>query len=120
MTGMDPIAAYGAAWLETDEQQRRAFLETAWADDGVYNDPLDIVVGRSALGEHIGATQAMLPGVRTAVTSEPVRHHDSAFFRWSMTDPAGAVLLTGFDVVQFDDAGRILRLTGFFDTDTKP
>jgi hypothetical protein len=26
----DPIAAYGAAWLETDEQSRLALLETAW------------------------------------------------------------------------------------------
>jgi hypothetical protein len=77
------------------------------------------VVGRTALAEHIGATQAMLPGVRTAVTSEPVRHHDSAFFRWSMTDADGQVVLTGFDVVQLDGTGRIARLTGFFDSDTE-
>ena len=48
-----------------------------------------------------------------------MRHHDSAFFRWTMTDAAGAVALTGFDVVQLDDDGRIARLHGFFDTDTQ-
>ena len=49
-----------------------------------------------------------------------MRHHDSAFFRWSMADAAGHPLLTGWDVVQLDDAGRITRLTGFFDQDTAP
>jgi hypothetical protein len=115
---MDPIAAYGAAWLEPDVQRRAQLLERAWAVDAVYCDPIDRVAGREALGAHIGATQAMLPGGRVEVTSEPVRHHDSAFFRWSMTDGTGATVLTGFDVVQLDAAGRIARLTGFFDTDT--
>lgn len=71
------------------------------------------------LAAHIAATQAQLAGGRVEVTSEPVRHHDSAFFRWSMTDAAGTTVLTGWDVVQLDDDGRIARLTGFFDQDTE-
>ena len=119
MTPNDAIAAYAAAWLETDPQRRRALLETAWADDGVYSDPLDHLTGREALADHIGGTQAQLAGGSIAVTTEPVRHHDSAFFRWTMTDASDAVALTGWDVVQLDDAGRIARLTGFFDPDTE-
>jgi hypothetical protein len=115
----DPIAAYGAAWLETDEGERLALLERAWAADAVYCDPVDRVPGRRALADHIAATQAALPGGQVAITSDPVRHHDSAFFRWSMTDADGQVVLTGFDVVQLDGTGRIARLTGFFDSDTE-
>ena len=59
-----------------------------------------------------------MPGGRISVTSEPVRHHDSAFFRWALTDASGVTVMTGFDVVQFDAEGRIGRLTGFFDSDT--
>ena len=114
----DPITAYGAAWLEPDESRRRLLLETAWAPDAVYCDPLTQLAGRDALSAHIAATQAQLAGGSIAVVSEPVRHHDSAFFRWSMADAAGSPLLTGWDVVQLDDAGRIARLTGFFDADT--
>ena len=114
----DPIAAYGEAWTTADEDERRALLEVAWAPDAVYCDPLARIEGREALGRHIGATQAALAGGRIAVTSTPVRHHDSAFFRWTMTDAAGATVLTGFDVVQLDADGRIARLHGFFDTDT--
>jgi hypothetical protein len=36
----------------------------------------------------------MLDGGLVEVTSEPVRHHDSAFFRWTMTDKAGATVLS--------------------------
>lgn len=115
----DPITAYGDAWTATDDAERAALLEVAWAPDAVYCDPLDRVEGRDALSRHIAATQVALAGGRIAVTSTPVRHHDSAFFRWTMTDAAGAVALTGFDVVQLDDDGRIARLTGFFDTDTR-
>ena len=122
MTGdlpTDALAAYGAAWLETDPERRRALLEIAWAPDAVYCDPVDRVAGREALAAHVESTQEMLPGGRVEVTSEPVRHHDNAFFRWSMIDGDGNEVLTGFDVVQLDDAGRIARLTGFFDTDTQ-
>ena len=118
LNSRDGIGAYGQAWLETDPQERRRLLERAWAPGAVYCDPLDHVEGRDALSRHIAATQAALAGGRVAVTSTPVRHHDSAFFRWAITDAGGAVVLTGFDVVQLDDDGRIARLTGFFDTDT--
>jgi hypothetical protein len=118
-THLDPIAAYGAAWLETDEQRRLELLETAWEAEAVYSDPIDRVEGREALAAHIAATQAMLAGGRVEVTTKPVRHHDSAFFRWAMTSGDGTPVLTGFDVVQLDEHGRIARLTGFFDTDTQ-
>ncbi|SDF65915.1 SnoaL-like domain-containing protein [Blastococcus aurantiacus] len=115
---LESVAAYGAAWVEPDATARLALLEQAWAADAVYCDPLAVVPGREALSDHIGQFLTAMPGGRIEVTSEPVRHHDSAFFRWSLTDAEGATVMTGFDVVQLDPAGRIARLTGFFDSDT--
>ena len=115
MNDSDGIGAYGRAWLETDPTRRLAELERAWAPDATYCDPLALVRGREALSEHIGQTQAGLAGGRIEVTAEAVRHHDSAHFPWAITAADGATVMTGFDVVQFDDAGRITRLTGFFD-----
>lgn len=115
MNDRDGIGAYGQAWLEPDEVQRRQLLERAWAQDAVYCDPLDLVHGREALVAHIGAFQRSMAGGRVEIRTEADRHHDSAHFRWAVTDAAGAQVLTGFDVVQLDDAGRITRLTGFFD-----
>ena len=114
----ESIAAYGAAWLEPDATARLTLLRQAWAADAVYCDPLAFVAGREGLSDHIGQFQAAMPGARIEVTSEPVRHHDSAFFRWSLTGADGAVVMTGFDVVQLDRTGLIARLTGFFDSGT--
>jgi hypothetical protein len=38
-------ASYAAAWDAHDEGERRALLERAWADDGVYCDPTARIVG---------------------------------------------------------------------------
>ena len=73
------------------------------------------MTGAQALSEHIAGTQQSLAGGRIRVTAEAVRHHDSAHFPWAVEDAGGATVMTGFDVVQLDDAGRITRLTGFFD-----
>jgi len=115
---LEPIAAYGAAWSEPDATARLTLLRQAWAVDAVYCDPLAEVSGREGLSDHIGQFHAAMPGARIELTSEPVRHHDSAFFRWTLTDAEGAVVMTGFDVVQLDRTGLIARLTGFFDSDT--
>ena len=114
----ESISAYGAAWVEPDATARRTLLEQAWAADAVYCDPTAVVTGREALSDHIAGFRTAMPGGRISVTSEPVRHHDSAFFRWALSDAAGATVMTGFDVVQLDPDGRIARLTGFFDSDT--
>ncbi len=112
---LEPVSYRGDAWSETDPARRRALLQRAWAPDAVYCDPLDHVVGREALSAHIGAFQESIAGGSIAVTAEAVRHHDSAHFPWSIADATGATVLTGFDVVQLDEQGRITRLTGFFD-----
>lgn len=115
MNDSDGIGDYARAWVEADPARRAALLERAWSPDAVYCDPLALVQGREGLSDHIGQTQAAMPGSRIEVTAEAVRHHDSAHFPWAVVDADGAPVMTGFDVVQLDDAGRITRLTGFFD-----
>ena len=115
MNESDGIGAYGQAWREPDAARRLELLERAWAPDAVYCDPLALVTGQEALSAHIAGFQESLGGGRIDVTAEAVRHHDSAHFPWAISDATGATVLTGFDVVQLDEQGRITRLTGFFD-----
>ena len=115
MNESDGIGAYGEAWKEPDEARRLQLLERAWAPDAVYCDPLAHVTGREALSAHIAGFQESLGGGSIDVTAEADRHHDSAHFPWAITAADGSTVMTGFDVVQLDDQGRITRLTGFFD-----
>ena len=36
------VRAYGAAWLEANEAERRRLLEVSWGEDGVYRTRLRV------------------------------------------------------------------------------
>jgi hypothetical protein len=107
------IAAYGAAWNETDDAKRAALLEQSWTDDGIYNDPTATVNGRPALVAHIGGFHAMMPG-HTIDQASGADARDGIFrFAWVMRK-GDEVALEGFDFGELAPDGRIHRIVGFF------
>lgn len=110
----EAIDTYGAAWGEPDEGKRRALLEKAWADDGVYSDPMSLADGRDALVAHIGGFQSQFAGHRIENASGADEHHGWFRFSWRMVDPGGTTVMEGFDVGERADDGRIRRIVGFF------
>lgn len=107
------VAAYGAAWNETDEAKRTALLERSWADDGVYTDPTATVEGRTALIAHIGGFQAMLAGHTIDLVSGVDTYGEVFRFAWVMRK--GAEIATeGIDFGELAPDGRIRRIVGFF------
>ncbi len=107
------VALYSAAWNEPDEAKRTALLEESWADDGVYQDPLGTVTGRSALVAHIGAFHDGYPG-RTIDQASGVESNGVALrFAWVMRN-GDAVEIDGMDFAELAPDGRIQRIAGFF------
>ena len=108
------VAAYGAAWNETDEGTRRKLLEQSWADDAIYQDPMGRAEGRDALVAHIGGFHEMMPG-NTISNTSGVDAHGSVFrFSWEMRDATGAVAMEGMDFGEVASDGRLKAITGFF------
>jgi hypothetical protein len=108
------VASYAAAWDAHDEGERRALLERAWADDGVYCDPTALVEGREALIAHIGGFHERMPGARIESTTGVDAHGGHLRFGWRMLDPQGAIALEGIDFGELGDDGRLKRIVGFF------
>lgn len=108
------VDAYGAAWLERDPAKRLALLETAWADDGVYQDPNADVTGRQALSDHIGGFHKAMPGARIVLTSGADVHHGKLRFTWKMVTAEGATAIEGIDFGVLAGDGRLAGITGFF------
>ncbi|MBR1148807.1 nuclear transport factor 2 family protein [Bradyrhizobium sp. AUGA SZCCT0431] len=108
------IRAYGAAWLEADEEERRRLLQISWSEDGAYEDPTASVVGREALIRHIADFQKRLPGTKIVFASGVDHHHGKFHFLWKMVGPDGKVASEGRDFGEFDRDGRICRIAGFF------
>lgn len=112
----DLIDRYLATWNETDAQARRALLAAHWTPEASYVDPMADARGRDALDATIAAVQAQFPGFVFSVAGAPLdTHHDVARFGWGF-GPAGAEPpIVGFDVVQTDAEGKIVRVLGFLD-----
>jgi hypothetical protein len=114
MATSEIIDAYMNAWNETDEAKRRALLDTAWADAGVYTDPMSDVTGREALVELIASFHKQMPGATIAMASGIDSHHDRVRFAWKLLTPQGATQIEGIDVGQLAADGRLQSITGFW------
>lgn len=118
-SAQEAVDLYGAAWGESDEAKRRALLEKAWAEDGVYTDPTAYVEGREALVQHIGGflsgqSAASGPSIQIA-SSVDVHHRRFLRFAWKLVAPDGTtVLAPGMDYGELDEDGRLELIVGFF------
>jgi hypothetical protein len=108
------VSAYGAAWLEPDEEQRRQLLARAWAEDGMYTDPLRHVESRDALSQTIAAFQQRRPGERIVLTSGVDHHHGMVRFAWKWYGADDSMILEGVDFGELASDGRLRRIVGFF------
>lgn len=111
----DVVHTYVAAWHEVDEQARRELLQMAWSDEGIYQDPKSDIAGREQLMANISEFQQRFPGCTFKLPSGIDHHHGHFHFAWKLLAPDGKTKLTGRDFGTTDKAGRILRITGFFD-----
>ena len=60
---------------------------------------------------------ALQPTTRPSVPEVPAHideHHGYLRFAWELVGPDGTVALTGLDVGELADDGRLRRITGFF------
>ena len=105
---------YCSAWCEADTARRDAFLERAWAENGVYRDPTAEVSGRAELSALIGGLHTKMPGVTLEQTTGVSQHHNCIYFGWRVVLASGDVLVEGVDFGELAPDGRIARITGFF------
>jgi hypothetical protein len=110
------IERYIAAWNETDPERRRGLVESLWAADGSYTDPLADAHGREDIDGLIGAVQDQFPGLVFSLGGPVDAHHNQARFSWHL-GPAGdgEPLVIGFDVAVIDADNQITSVHGFLD-----
>lgn len=117
----EPARGYGAAWNEQDEIVRLVILERIWAKKAVNIQPdLEMVVGRQAFSDHIGAFQASRPGdyfewrVWSADWSPGYLHHDRVVMYWRICSADDDVVLEGTTFGRIDRDGRLVEATAFY------
>lgn len=112
MATKDTVAAYIAAWNETDAARRRDLIDQCWAESATYTDPMADVAGRDGLNTLIEGFHTQMPGAGIAVTTSADEHHGRIRFGWKLEN--GPQALEGIDVGHLNDDGRLESIIGFW------
>ena len=107
---------YLAAWNVTETGERDAMIAATWTTDGHYVDPVFDVTGLEAISAMMGGFQDAYPNHRFDLVGDVEEHHGRIRFQWQLTDSAGAVQLLGTDVGVLAADGKLVEITGFFDS----
>jgi hypothetical protein len=108
------VDAYLAAWNERDAERRSQLVAEAWASDGQLIDPPLAAEGHAGISDMAAALQQQFEGHRFRRASGVDAHHGHLRFAWELVSPGGDVALTGLDVGELSEDGRLRRITGFF------
>lgn len=108
------VDTYLSAWSEPDPARRAELIASVWTEDGRLVDPPLSGEGHDGISAMAEALQQHYAGHRFRRTSGIDAHHDHLRFAWELVGPDGQVALTGLDVAQVGDDGRLRRVTGFF------
>lgn len=114
----DPNAiadAYLATWNAADQTRRRELLQTAWAEDADYTDPMMKGCGHDGIATMIAGARNRFPGHSFRLHGTPDGHSDVVRFSWTLIAPDASPVVRGTDIVRLDDDGRIASVTGFLD-----
>ncbi len=99
---------------ESDAERRRRLIAATWASDGRMIDPPLDGTGHDGITVMAEAMQAQFPGSRFRRCTVIDTHHGFARYGWELVAPDGSVALTGTDIAEVADEGRLARVVGFF------
>ena len=110
----DIIDSHLEAYALADTDRRNALVAANWNIDGELLDPPLEGHGHVEICALADVVLTHYSGHRFARTTAVDAHHGFARYGWDLVGPGGTVAVTGIDVVQFDETGKLLRIVGFF------
>jgi len=113
-TIVDTIDMHLQAYAMADANRRDELVAAAWNADGELLDPPLEGRGRAEISALADVVLTHYAGHRFVRTTAVDAHHGFARYGWNLTAPDGTVAVSGIDVAQFDDDGKLLRIVGFF------
>lgn len=106
---------YTSAWKSDNIDDKRALIGASLAREYTYQDPLIKASGWDELLAYMAAFHQQVPGGHF-VTRRFRYLHGQSVAQWDMQDAQGKIIGDGVSVGHYNDAGRLVAVTGFFDT----
>ena len=107
--------AYTLAWKAASAEEQRAQFARSLTPTCVYTDPLVRAEGWDALVAYMDAFHEQVPGGHFQTTYF-LAHSGRCIAKWNMVDAQGAVLSDGISYGEYGSDGKLLAMTGFFET----
>lgn len=111
----DTWETYTRSWSEADVSKRLLLFEQCLSPDCVYTDPLIQTTGYSQLSAYMSELHKNVPGVGF-ITIDFNSHHDRSLTHWNMVDANENILSQGASYGLYGADGRLLQMTGFYET----
>ncbi|HEX9892969.1 MAG TPA: SRPBCC domain-containing protein [Gemmatimonadales bacterium] len=108
------VAAWIAAWGETDPVRRAELIADCWEDGSLFADHLGIAEGPAGLGGYIAGAQQFLPGSRLELRGPVEVVLDRVRFQWAGILADGTVIGAGVNFGELSPGGRYARMTGWW------
>jgi hypothetical protein len=102
-----------AVWNTTDQAEQRALVEAALEANVHFVDPNHNLIGHEAFLKMVAEVQARLRGAVYSRASRIDMQHNHCRYHWAI-HVSGAKVVDGFDMTEVNDAGRIVKVVGFF------
>jgi hypothetical protein len=111
----DVVTRYLSCWNETDPAARRQLIDSTWAAQASYTDPMAQARGRDEIDATIAAVQSQFPGFVFTLAGPVDAHHSQARFTWGLGPEGAEPVVIGFDVAVTGDDDKITTVLGFLD-----
>ncbi|MEM6746065.1 MAG: hypothetical protein AAF608_01450 [Pseudomonadota bacterium] len=102
-----------AVWNSTDEKEQRALIESALEHNVHFVDPNHNIIGREAFFAMVQQVQSQIPGAVYSRASDIGVQNNFCRYHWAI-HLNDELVMSGFDVTEVNDGGKILKVIGFF------
>ena len=100
-------------WNETDLAEIPKHVAAIFAEDVVFIDPSNSILGHEAFVAMVVEFRTKFPDAICSHASGVDSHHGLHRYHWEIHRGA-ALLVPGFDVTEVNAEGRVSRVEGFF------
>ncbi|MEM7158661.1 MAG: nuclear transport factor 2 family protein [Myxococcota bacterium] len=105
---------YVATWKVESVSDTRALFEGILDPDCRYTDPLGATRGWDDLISYMTEFHRQMPGSHF-VTTRFLSHNNRSVAAWNMVGRDGSVLGDGISYGEYNDAGQLVTMTGFYE-----
>jgi len=102
-----------AAWNATEDAEIHELTDEAMEHNVHFVDPNHNIIGKAAFVAMVHAVHQTIPGAVYSRVSRVDVQNNHCRYHWAIHKD-GQLIMPGFDVTEVNDAGKIVKVIGFF------